>query len=237
MLSKLISFYQKIRVYLLNTAWILVEKVFAMGLGLLVTVFFARFLGPEQFGILAYAISTVAIFGVAGHAGLSGLVVHELIKDPDSRHVILGTSFALKGIGYIVSFILVLIMASFTESFNSDEFWVLVIVALSLLFKPFYVIDFWFQSQLEARYTSISSIVATITSSFLKVILLSSGASLIVLAIAHLAETVLSVLLLIMFLLIKFKLSIRGWQFSKEKAKVLFKQGWVVILGSIFAVI
>lgn len=237
MLSKFKKFHQKIHVYMVNTLWIMGEKVVLLFLGLIVTVIFARYLGPERFGFLAYSISTVALFGIAGHAGLSGLVVRELVKHPESKQVIMGTSFVLKGMGYIVGFVMVLLVASVTESINSIEFWVLVIIAMSLLLKPFDVIDFWFQSKLEAKYTAISLVIATIVSSLLKLVLVFSGANLVVLAVAHTTQTVLSMLLLVLFFFIKSKLSIKNWQFSKEKAKELFMQGWIVFLGSIFAVI
>lgn len=213
------------------------EKIAVMGLGFLVTIVLARYLGPEQFGILSYAISLVALFGVAGHAGLSGLVVRELVKDPDNNQVIMGTSFILKGLGYLIGFILILLVAFITETAGSVDFWVLIILAFSLLFKPFDIIDFWFQSILQAKYTAISRTLATVASSIAKLLLVVLGAQLVLFAIAHLIQTILAVILLIFFFFVKSKMNIKDWQFSKEKAKELFKQGWVVFLGSIFAVI
>ncbi|MBE0471976.1 MAG: flippase [Methyloprofundus sp.] len=237
MINKLHKFYKRIQIYLANTSWIMGEKIVVMGLGFLVTVILARYLGPEQFGILSYAISLVALFGVAGHVGLSGLVIRELVKEPENKQVIMGTSFALKGAGYLIGLILVLLVAFLTEPMNSVEFWVLVIVAFSLVFKPFDVIDFWFQSRLEAKYTAISRTLATVVSSAFQLVLVFVSANLVMLAAAHLVQATLTVLLLVSFFFIKSKLNIKSWQFSKNKAKELFSQGWVVFLGSIFAVI
>ena len=77
----LASAYHKFRPYLHNTGWIVVEKLLVMALGFVATVFVARYLGPADFGILAYATSLAALFGIAGHLGLQGLVVRELVDE------------------------------------------------------------------------------------------------------------------------------------------------------------
>jgi len=52
MLIKLKSFkYYK---YFENMSWIFSEKVLRMGVGLFVGVWAARYLGPEQYGVLSY---------------------------------------------------------------------------------------------------------------------------------------------------------------------------------------
>jgi len=237
MINKLKKVYKRIQVYLANTAWIMAEKIAVMGLTFGVTVVLARYLGPEQFGILAYANSLVAIFGIAGHVGLSGLVVQELVKAPESKNTTMGTSFVLKGLGYMVGFSLILITAFLTESLGGFEFWVLFIVAFGMIFKPLDVIDFWFQSIVKAKYASISKTVAAIIGSTFKILLVSLGAQLVWFAIAHLVQAIIASILLITFFILKSNLKVTEWKFSKEKAKELFSQGWVVFLGSIFAVI
>ncbi len=237
MKSEWLRFYLKIKVYFANTSWIMLEKILYMGVTLGVTVLLARHLGPEQFGILAYALSLVAIFAIAGHVGLSGLVVRELVRHPEVRDEIMGTSFFLKGAGYLIGILLLLIFIFVVEDRESDAFWVLIVLAGTLLFQPFYVIDFWFQSRLEAKYVAISNSLALLVSSFLKIGLVLFSVHLVFFAIASLVQIIIVVLLLIFFYWYKSKLSIKKWQFSVSRAKRLTSQGWMVFLGSIFAVI
>ena len=35
--------------YFRNTSWLFAEKILRMGIGLLITIWLARYLGPEQF--------------------------------------------------------------------------------------------------------------------------------------------------------------------------------------------
>lgn len=229
--------FAKLKVYVANTSWILLDKAVFLGLTLIVTVVLARYLGPEQFGFFSYAISLVALIGIAGHAGLSGLVVKELVKKPDEIDLTMGSSFFIKGLGYLIGFALVLLIAFLTETIGSSQFWILVILALGLLLKPFDVIDFWFQSRLEAKYTSISRIIAVTLGSVAKLLLAFLGSSLIFIAAAYFVQAILFAFILVFFYLLRNKPSKINWRYSSSRIKELFSQGWLIFLGSIFAVV
>jgi len=213
------------------------EKVLNTGINFFATILVARYLGPEQFGILAYAISFVALFAIVGHVGLSGMVVRELVKYPDTNEEIMGTSFALKGVGSLVGIVLLLVFIFLTEEYKSTEFWILIILMFSLLPQPFDVVDFWYQSRLEAKYTAISKILALVVSAGLKVSLVFVGANVILFSLANVIQAVFGAALLVLFYRFKSRLSLKNWKFSLTRAKYLLSQGWMVFLGSIFAVI
>ena len=56
----------------------------------------ARYLGPEKFGLLNYAIAFVALFGPVSTLGIQGVVIRDIVKDPGAKDVTLGSSFALR---------------------------------------------------------------------------------------------------------------------------------------------
>jgi len=45
------------RKYFANTSWLLGERVLRMVVSLFVGIYVARYLGPERFGLLSYALS------------------------------------------------------------------------------------------------------------------------------------------------------------------------------------
>ena len=47
------------RKYFANTSWLLGERVLRMAVSLFVGIYVARYLGPERFGLLSYALSFV----------------------------------------------------------------------------------------------------------------------------------------------------------------------------------
>ena len=237
MLLKFKILCSRLKVYFVNTSWIMSEKMLNMGITFFVIILVARYLGPEQFGILSYATSLVALFAIAGHSGLSGLVVRELVKHPKEKEETMGTSFMLKGAGYLLGLVFLVIFTLLTEEQQTPEFWMLLILATSLLFRPFDVIDFWFQSRLEAKYVAISRTIGLVLTSTFKVGLVFAGAHLIFFALANVLQVTIESLFLILFYRFISKLSLTDWKASLARAKELFSQGWVVFLGSVFAVI
>lgn len=213
------------------------DKIAALGVGFLVTAVIARYLGPKDFGIYSYAISTAALFAAAGHMGLSGLVVREIVKKPDERGVILGTTLGLKFIGMAVGYLVLLIYALSYEGLGSIGFTMLAIAGAVLLFRPFDVIDFWFQSFVQARYVAVARISGLAFASGLKLLFAFLGASVTYIVTANLIQAIVVALVLILIYKVRSNLKFSEWNFSWPKAKELFNQGWVVYLGSIFSVI
>ena len=54
-----LSRHSGFRKYFANTSWLLGERVLRMVVSLLVGIYVARYLGPERFGLLSYALSFV----------------------------------------------------------------------------------------------------------------------------------------------------------------------------------
>lgn len=213
------------------------DKVATLVVGFFVTVLVARYLGPEDFGLYSYAISVAAIFSAAGHMGLSGLVVREIVKRPDDRGETLGTTLSLKFIGMGVGYVVLLAYAALYEGISSPEFIMLAIAGAALLFSPFQVFDFWFQAFVKAKYVTYSRLIALVASSGLKISFVFLGAGVIYFVGANLAQAVIVFLAVVFFYKATSTLKLSEWSFSWARAKELFSQGWLVYLGSIFAVV
>ena len=64
-----------------NTAWLMGDRLLRMGLGVIVVVWVARYLGPDRFGVLNFAVSFVALFTTFSTLGLENVVVSEIVHD------------------------------------------------------------------------------------------------------------------------------------------------------------
>ena len=58
------------RKYFANTSWLLGERVLRMAVSLVVGIYVTRYLGPERFGLLSYALSFVWLFSALASFGL-----------------------------------------------------------------------------------------------------------------------------------------------------------------------
>lgn len=229
--------YQKIKRYLHNTLWIMGEKVASLGLSFLVTVVVARYLGSEDFGLFSYAISVSALFTAAGHMGLSGLVVREIVNKPDARGETLGTTIGLKLIGMVIGYVGLLVYGALYEGIKSEEFILLAIAGVVLLMRPFDVVDYWFQAFVQARYVTAARLSGLVTSSALKLAFVFFGASVVFFVVANVANAFVVMAVFLAIYSLKSQIRISQWTFSWQRAKELLSQGWMVYLGSIFAVI
>src|SRR5690606_15657028 len=87
------------RKYFINVFWLISEKVFSLGVSLVTGIYVARYLQPENYGMLSYSISFVAIFSSFSHLGIDNILVRELSKPKANRNEIIGTCWALKSMG------------------------------------------------------------------------------------------------------------------------------------------
>lgn len=231
------SSYRRFSKYIHNSAWIVGEKAAGLGLAFVATVFVARYLGPEQFGSLAYALSLASIFAAAGHMGLSGLVVRDIVKYPDWRQETLGTTAALKFTGLALGYVALVGYAYFFEGPDSIEFTLIFISGAALLLKPAEVFEFWFQAFVQARYISVARLVSHIVSASFRLILVVSGAGLVMFALTPVLQGLVVLALLLLFFRSKSEIGVSQLRFEWTRARSLISQGWIVFLGSLFAII
>ncbi|MEX0828042.1 MAG: flippase [Haliea sp.] len=229
--------YRRLQKYLNNSYWLLAERIAGLGLAFVGTIVVARYLGPENFGALAYALSLVSVFGAAGHMGLQGLVVREIVNLPDDRAETLGTTAILKLLGMAAGYAMLVIYAWFYEGPGTPQFLLIAIAGLALLFQPLAVIDNWFQAFVQAKYAVLARVSSQVLSTGFKLSLVLAGAGLVYFALAHLLQAVVGALFLLVIFCAKVSIKPSQWRFSPDRAKDLLRQGWLVYLGSIFAVI
>jgi len=220
--------------YLSNTSWLFAEKIFRIAIGLFITVWLARYLGPEQFGIFNYALSFVAIFGVLSSLGLDKLVTKELLSHPQDSHEIMGTSFTLRFIGAILLLPLAAFSISIVRPENDLVFIMVIIISSAFFFTSFEVIKYWFESHVQAKYSAIIDAIVIFTSSTIKGVLIILEAPLIAFAWVVLIESILLATGLIIIYIQKSN-KISDWKVSFVKVKYLLKEAYPLILsGAVF---
>jgi polysaccharide transporter, PST family len=215
-----------------NTGWLFADKIVRMGVGLVVGVWIARFLGVEQFGLLSYALAFVALFNVLATLGLDGTIVQELVRDPAHKDEILGTAFMLKLVGGALS-ILVAVPAILTLKPGDPLTHRLVaIIAVGALFQSFDTIDFWFQSQVESRFVVFARSIAFLLISALKILLIVTNAPLVAFAFAFTVEILFGALGLI-FVYSATGHKLIAWRVNVQRITRTAEQVWPIAIGGV----
>jgi polysaccharide transporter, PST family len=215
-----------------NSAWLFTDKILRMGVGLVVGVWVARYLGPGRFGLLNYAIAFASLFGSLATFGVDGIVVRELVSSPEKRDEILGSAFVLKLIGASTAFAIVMVAISIMRRGETLTLWVVGLSAACFIFQSLNVIDLLFQSRVQSRYTVYAANSAFILFALVKVVLLFTAAPLIAFAWASLGEIVFTSL----FLLVAYRakgMDIWAWRSRLHVMRDLLVASWPLMLSGI----
>ena len=227
---------QNLQKILTNTVWLFAERILRMGFGLVVGVWVARYLGPEQFGLFSYVLAFVALFGVFATLGLDDIVVRDIVRNPSDKDEILGATFSLKLLGGLVGILLTTAGILLLRPNDRLTHSMVAIIASGLIFQSFDTISFWFQSQVQIKYVVYAKNGAFILIALAKVGLILSHASLIAFAWAALAEIILGAVGLTLAYGANGHL-VRAWRGSIARARSLLTDSWPLILAGLAIVV
>lgn len=216
--------------YFVNTSWLMSHRILSMVVSLFVGVYVARYLGPERFGLFNYANSFVMLFIALSTLGLNGIIVRELVKNPERRDELLGTVFWLKVGGAILMWISIAAAIPFTHNDTYTNI-LIAIIAFGVIFQAFNVIDFNYQAEVKSKFVVRVQFVQLVISSTAKLVLIWISAPLVCFACVFLLDAVVHA-----FGLIAMYLNNTGkiwyWKWRWETAKDLLRDSWPLILSS-----
>jgi O-antigen/teichoic acid export membrane protein len=213
-----------------NIAWLMLDKALKLALGIAVTAWLARYLGPERFGTYNYVIAFVAIFSSFATMGLPTIAVRELVRDVDRRMAILGSTAALLIVGGVLSAGLVCLAAGLLRPEDAALQTAVTIVAATLVFQSSAVVRYWFESQVSARYVVIAENLALVTSAAVRVVLIIRRAPLEAFYWVLLFEAALLAMLLLATY-VRHAGGLRRWRVTRAHAWKLLRDSWPLALS------
>jgi O-antigen/teichoic acid export membrane protein len=207
-----------------------------MGLGLLIGVWVARYLGPEKFGVLNFAVAFVGLFGAIATLGTQSIVTRDLVRYPQDTRRILGAAAILHIVGGIVSFILILGVHSYLRPDDSVSRAIVAILGLTMLLKVGDIAVYWFESQLQSKYTVWVQNTVFLAIAATKALLILKNAPLIAFAYAMLVEAALISLMLLAVMGLRAP-ELRGLSISMARSKSMLSDSWPLLLSSATVVV
>lgn len=200
-----------------------------------VSIYVARYLGPEQFGILSYAVAIVAVFMVISRLGMESILVRDLARFQKQAQAFMGTAFSLMFISAVVGVLILSVLVFFFESdpFTKIYIWV---IAISLVFQPFLVVDYSFQAQVKAKYSSIAKSIALAIGAMVKIYLVWIQADLFFIALAHVFDHFVNAVILCVTYIIQKQPNFL-FVFDKGLIKPLLKSAWPMVLAAVSSIL
>jgi O-antigen/teichoic acid export membrane protein len=218
--------------YLKNTGWLMLGKVLSLIVNLLVT----KYLGPESFGDLSFALALITITSAVSALGLDSFIIREIIHDPLKKDEILGTALWLRltanAILIPITIGIYLVYHHFFEESNTELTLMVGLLTLISVFKSFNIIDSYFQSQVQSKYVVQVQNICLIITAFLKIGIVVLGLPLIYLV----SVLVFDALMIAIGLIIVYQkkgLSILRWTFNAARGSSLLKKSSPLILSAV----
>lgn len=212
-----------------NISWAVAGKVVNILYGLFVGILVARYLGPEQFGLMNYVISYVTLFSVIATFGLDSIEVRELSKHPGARDEIMGSAFGLKLLLSIFTIALIILTTGLFEAeiYTRTMIWVYSLMVLTI---PFGVIRNYFTSIVLNEYIVKTEIIRTLIGALIKIVLLVQKCSLTWFIIASTFDFFfIAGGYLYSYRLLKLKWI--HWTLSSERVKELMREAFPLLLS------
>lgn len=221
---------------IVNTGWLFFDQVVRLAVGLLIGVLFARYLGPEEYGIFSFALAFVTLFSAFATLGLDSVVVREIIKYPEAADEILGTSFLIKLIAGALTVVLTITVVTLMRPDDTLIRWLVLLISAGAVFQAFETINFWFQSQIRSKYVVLAKTVAFLVANGGRLALIYAKAPLIAFAWISLAEFAMGAAGLLIVYRLK-GTEFKKWRMSFPRAVGFLKDSWPLALSSMLIMV
>lgn len=139
-----------------NHAWLLLDRGVRSVVGVAVLAAMARSLGPDAYGLFAFATAIVGFFAILGANGLDGLVVRDLVRTPAVESALLQSAFTLRLIGAGVACVLSVGTALLSSQGDAGVGILTVLLGLAYACVVFDTADLWLQSKVRSRVTVLA---------------------------------------------------------------------------------
>lgn len=212
-----------------NFGWLIFDKGIRLSLGLLIGAWIARYLGPGQYGELAYVLALVSFIQPLANLGMDNIVIRDISRDKQSAGVVLGTVFDLRILLGFLCWVGVFLFAGVSYGFTTSHTLLAVLIGATLVTQAFDVIDLWFQSQSQNRRTVFSKLIAYLISSAIKVFLIVANMPLVYFGAVLTVEAAISAVAL----LIAYRHFGCGtqWRWVSQASRRMFSESWPLMLS------
>ena len=213
-----------------NLFWAIMGKFVNLLSGLLVGIIVARYLGPEQYGLMNYVLSYVFLFQTFAIFGLDSIEIREEARHQANFETIIGTAFGIK----IITGVIFMILSIATSVVMESDSYTTILVAIysfSIVLNSFSVIRNYFTSIVQNEYVVKAEISRCLLSMAIKIVLLLLHLPLIWFIVSYMIDFAFLASGYVMAYHAKIG-KLYNWRFDKKTALFLLKESFPLLLTS-----
>lgn len=225
--------HRGVKKYAANTSWMFFGQIFSLLLSFFIGAWLARYLGPENYGVLNYSIAFVGLFGFIASLGVDWVLNRELIKYPEKRDELLGTAFRLKIIGGVIACFLTILSAILFKSSPLIKL-LIILFSFSFVLQAINIVSIYFQAGAKSKNNIKALLTATIISSFLKIFVILLNQGVIWIMVVYTLDSAWQGIGFI-FAYKHYGLKIKDWRFNQALAREILKSSLPLMLAFVAA--
>ena len=205
-----------------NTSILSISQIISYILIFFYTIYIARFLGADGFGILSFALAFSGIFSIFADLGLNILTVREVARNKSLAKKYLGNVLLIKLILAFLTFGLIVLfvnLLSYPQEIILVVYFISLSTIISSIFGIFYSI---FQAYEKIGYQSLGQILSSLIMFFGVLLGISLGFDVIEFSLLYFIS---NIMILIYNIIIYFqKFSFPRMEYDKEFWKITVKE-------------
>lgn len=211
-----------------NLGWLVFDRVFRLGVSFVVTLWLARYLAPELFGVYNYAIAFTALFSVVATFGLQSVVVQYLVDKPDQQNFTLASAFAIQLAGGVIAFILSVLVAFNLVGSEPSVLVAVLLLSTINLFRFSDTVRYYFESRVQSK-----RIVVTENLVFMLIVLLRIAMILLELPLIYFVALLVleGVLTTLAFFCLFGTQKLKALRFDNSNFLSMLKVAWLLALS------
>lgn len=155
-----------------HTVYFVIGRILKQILTLLTSVAVARYLGPNELGLMSYILSYGAILVVLSNAGLTPIILRECSKKETDNAHILGAAFKIRFFTALFSSGLFFTITCIDPKMMGDLKYIAWVYCISFFFRSFECISTSYQAELKGQVVAYSEIIQSFISLGLKLTLI-----------------------------------------------------------------
>jgi PST family polysaccharide transporter len=219
-----------------NIGWLGSDRIVRMFGAVLIGTLVARYLGPNQFGLLNYGLAIFGLFNIISSLGLDSLIVRDVALDSNGEPRILGTAFVLKALASVVTTVAAIVAARILDPHNRVLIIIVALISSASISQALDVIDFFFQAHTRSRHTVVPRTGAFVAGSLARLVAVFMHASLLAFAwIAALEVLVAEFGLVVTYF--RYRGIFPRWNWDLKQAKGLMAESWPLLVSSVMVMV
>ncbi|MDD2505596.1 MAG: flippase [Bacilli bacterium] len=217
-----------------NSMWSIIQNIISLVLSVLVTSIVARYLGAEKYGLVNYIISVVMLFTSFSTLGMETILIKEFVDNKENEGRVIGTSFFMRLAGGIILLIISQITLMILSPNDKTVQIIGAVMGSCMIFRSFEVIEYYLQSKMKLKISSIIRIITLVFASTSKILVVVFNWGIIGFTFSYLIDAIISGILFYCW----YKLKVNEkWKIDFKYAKAILSKCWYIAISGLMVTI